>query len=148
METPRRRGKKLAALPADPPARGHLFRKQAGGLDFLPDVSGPAKGVQEDRLARVARLRDVADIPVAGLAEPAGAEDERAQRAKHVDESCARQEAKRLAIAHGQDEHPAELERSADAMQRVHPQRTPGNVLEGTREEGAVVRSSGLVQIR
>src|SRR5882724_3834500 len=117
METPQGRGKKLAGPPADPPVRGNLFRKQTGGLDFTPDVGGPAKGVQEDRLAGIARLRDVTHIPVAGLAEPAGAEDERAQHAKRVDEPSARHEAKRLAIAHRQDEHTAGLERSANAAQ-------------------------------
>jgi len=82
-------GKDLGGPPADPPVRGNLFRKQTGGLDFTPDVGGPAKGVHEDRLAGIARLRDVTHIPVAGLAEPAGAEDERAQHAnKSVTDLC------------------------------------------------------------
>src|SRR5207245_9780562 len=46
-----------------------------------------------------------------------------------------------------QDERSVRLVRSADAPERVHSKRTPGDVLERAREEGAVVGVGGLIQI-
>src|SRR3990172_9364905 len=118
---------------ADPPARGHLFGAEVGGLELDPHVFRSVEVVEEARLAGVAGLGGLAHPPIPGLREAPPSTEPPSDSAEKVHHPAPGKEPPPAAIHHHQDQHPITRHPPHDPPQRLDPESAARNVGIGPR---------------
>ena len=142
-----REGGLQAGWPADPPTRSHLGRPEPCSLELPPHLPRPGELVEENRRARVARLGHLPHPGVAGLGEPSGPEDLRAEDPQEVHHARPRDEPERLTVRDAEEQRAVGGERAPDAPERLDAERAAGDVIVGAGAEDAVERARGIGQL-